>query len=608
MKIFRIIKKYKLLSAIFIILVVGILLYLTGQEYFANVLFVIVSLWVLVPMSFSMIKDALAKKYGLDILAVIAVATSLALGELVASVVIVLMIASGKALEEYAEDQAKKELNDLLKRAPKIAHLKKGNSFEDVAVEKVLVNDYILIKPGEVVPVDCKITKGSTSLDESAITGESMPVDKVEGELLLSGSINNQASIEAIAVKNNADSQYEQIVSLVSDAASSKSPFVRLADAYSVPFTIVSLLIAAIAWIYTGQPERALEVLVLATPCPLLIATPVALVAGMSKGAKRGIIYKNGSALENLAKVKMIAFDKTGTLTVGEPMVEDIISYEEIYSKQEILQIAASAEALSGHTLALAVVNEAQKQDLQALKLDNVQEVVGSGVRAIYKKQSLLVGKASFLEVNNISVPESLFDKSHTTTLIAINNKCIGAISFQDILRPETSSTLAKLKQLGVNYIAMLTGDKKIVAQKIAKESGITHIQAECLPADKLKALKSYKLKHSPLAFVGDGINDAPSLAAADIGIALGAKGSTAASEAASIVIMLDDLRKVASAVSISKRTIKIAKQSIFLGIGLSIVLMLFAGATGLIKPVYGALIQELVDVSVILLALRARK
>ncbi len=607
----HLLKQYKTLTATLLTLPIGGLLYLLGLHTAADVLFAAMSLWVLVPMAYNMFKQLLRGQYGLDILAVIAVSASLALHEFFAAVVIVIMILSGQALEDYAQEHAKKELKDLLKRAPKIAHKKVGADFVDVAVNTVKIGDILLIKPGEVVPVDAIITKGQTSVDESALTGESLPLDKTVGDNLLSGSINQQSVITVKALHTSKQSQYEQIVAMVSGAASAKSPFVRMADMYSVPFTIVSLTIAGGAWAASGDPVRALEVLVLATPCPLLIATPVALVSGMSKGARKGIIFKHGGALEKLANIKAIAFDKTGTLTVGVPSVSAVVPYKSSLSADELLTLAAAAEASSSHILALAVVAQAKQRSLAIPQITNLTETVGSGITATINKQLVTVGKFAFLKGQGIHMPAEPADdaqQGQTAIYIAQSNTYVGAIFFSDTVRPEAAGTLTKLKKMGIKRFMMLTGDKQQVADRIARAVGITHVKAECLPADKLHALTLFRKKYSPLAFVGDGVNDAPSLAAADVGIALGAKGSTVASETADVVIMLDDFSKVAQSVAISKRTISIAKQSIFLGIGLSIILMLFAALTGFLKPVYGAFVQELVDVATIFLALRARK
>ncbi|NCU38197.1 cadmium-translocating P-type ATPase [Candidatus Saccharibacteria bacterium] len=600
--------RYRKLSIIFLALLVGLGASFFGRYQIADVLFISMSLWVLIPLTIQMIKELFNKQYGLDILAVIAVSASLLLGEYVAAIVIVLMIESGQALEDYAQEHAKKELSELLKRAPKITHKKQGETFVDISVDSVAIGDILLIKPGELVPVDSHIIEGSSSIDESALTGESMPVDKSVGDVLLSGGINQQSAITVIADKTSKESQYEQIVAMVSSAASSKSPFVRMADMYSVPFTIVSLAIAGLAWYLSGESQRALEVLVLATPCPLLIATPVALVSGISKGARKGIIFKHGAALEKLANAKMVALDKTGTLTIGIPAVHDVVSFSDEYSVDEVAAIAAGVESNSTHTLAVATLDYAKNKQLQIPTISDAREDIGSGVKAVYSNLEVIVGKAVYLSSQGVSIDDVANKLVRTSMYVAVDKLCIGAISFSDKKRPDAKRTLEALKLSGINNFAMLTGDRKIVADEIATEIGITHVRAECLPADKLAALHEFKKNYSPIVFVGDGINDAPSLAAADVGIALGARGSTAASEAADVVIMLDVFYKIADAVAVSKRTIMIAKQSIFLGIGLSVALMIVAGVTGLIKPVYGALLQELVDVLVIGMALRAHK
>lgn len=602
--------RYKTFCAVIVILIFGLILYALGQKIFANWLYALTSLYVLAPIVIDMGKSIAKKEYGLDLLAVTAVVAALALGEFLAAIVIISMLTGGEALEDYAQERAKKELNELLKRAPKIAHKKFGKSYKDVPIDSVGVGDILRIKPGEVIPVDAVIVVGASTIDESALTGESFSVDKAVGQELMSGSINQQAAIEIRALKTSHESQYEQIIAMVSEAASSRSPLVRLADKYSLQFTAIAFGLAGLAWILARDPVRALEVLVVATPCPLLIATPAAIVSGMSRAASHGIIIKNGAALETLARLDAIAFDKTGTLTRGAPEVKHIIPANGL-AENDLLALAAAAESHSAHTLAQAVVSAAKINRIKLPKVTNVSEKIGSGLSATYEKQTILVGKYAYLHEAGVALPsgKSLGDaEGETAIFVALNNMYSGAITFSDSLRPETAKTIARLKQEHVKNMMMLTGDKRSVAERIAHEVGITHVEAECLPSDKLAAIKRFKKRHNPLAFVGDGINDTPSLAAADVGIALGAKGSTAASETADVVIMLDDFSKVADSVHISHRSIKIAKQSIFIGIGLSIGLMVLAGVTGVIKPVYGALLQELVDIIVIVNALRAHQ
>jgi len=605
------IKRYKTLSAVIVTLVVGLILYFLELKIIADVAFTAMGIYVVVPMAKEMLQSIKEKEYGLDLLALTAIIASLLMGEFLAAIVVVLMITGGEALEDFAQEKAKKELNELLKRAPKVAHKKVGSSFKTVAVDTIKKNDILLVKPGEVIPVDAVIVKGITSLDESALTGESLPIDKKVGDKLLSGAINQQASIEVKALNTSHDSQYEQIIKLVSEAASSRSPMVRLADRYSVQFTAVAFTLSAIAWIVSGHPLRALEVLVVATPCPLLIATPAAIVSGMSRAASQGIIVKNGGALESLAELKAIAFDKTGTLTKGVPEVNRVITFGKNITQEVVLGYAAAVESHSTHSLARAILHEAKARSIKVMAAVKASETIGSGVRAEVKSKKVLSGKLDFLKDAGVKVPTNKeLGKAleETAIFVAVDGVYIGAVTFVDVLRPETIGTIKRLRQEFHLKTMMLTGDRKVVAERIAKEVGILKVEAECLPADKLNHLALFRKKYAPLAFVGDGINDAPSLSAADVGIALGAKGSTAASESADVVIMLEDFSKVADSIHIGKRAVKIAKQSIFVGIGLSIGLMIFCGVTGAVKPVYGALLQELVDIIVILNALRAHQ
>jgi heavy metal translocating P-type ATPase len=551
-----------------------------------------------------MVETLRGGQFGIDVIAVVAIVASVALHENLAAIVVLLMLTGGEALEDYAQRRARAELSSLLARAPRLAHRKQGATIQDIPVSQVAPQDILVVRPGETIPVDAKIVKGQTSLDESAITGESLPVDKREGDELLSGSVNTTGLIEVEALRASGDSQYARIVQLVQEAASSRSPLVRLADRYSVPFSIITFTLAGIAWALSGQALRALEVLVVATPCPLLIATPVALVSGMSRAARHGIIVKNGGALERLAVLKAVAFDKTGTLTKGEPEVAQIIPTG--ISKAELLRITASAERSSVHTLAQAVVAEARKHNLQLADTVNLTETPGKGVVATIEGKQVVVGKADFLHEQGIKVTVRGDEQAiQTAIFVAVDGKFAGVITFADALRPEAKRALAAIKALGVARTVMLTGDKQAVAERIAKRLGITDVKAECLPEDKVNALHALRNEFAPVAMVGDGVNDAPTLAAADVGIALGAKGSTAASESADVVIMLDDLMRVPMAIAIARRALWIAQESIWVGIGLSIVLMVVATFGG-IRPVYGALLQEAVDVTVIINALRA--
>lgn len=543
-------------------------------------------------------------KYGIDILAVTAIVTAVVLKEYWTAIITVIMLTGGEALEDYAEGRAKAELTSLLNRAPTQAHVLRKGTVTDIPVKEVRIKDSIVIRPGEVIPVDCTVTEGSSSIDESSLTGESLPVSKKVGDSLMSGSINLDGVITATATQTAENSQYEQIITLVRSASDGQSPFVRLADRFAVPFTIAAYAIAGGVWIATGDAGRFLRVLVVATPCPLLLGAPIGLISGMSRAAKHGVIVKSGSALEKLAQLKAVAFDKTGTLTQGEPVLEAVHPASGV-SEDEVLAAAATLEKDSNHVLASVIVAEAKKRKLRLHTVTNIEESPGYGVIGTVDKHKIIVGKRAFLEQHKVTIPADHTEADRTSTMVAIDGKLAGVITFTDTAREGSKETVARLRKSGIKHVMMLTGDNKATAQAIASEVGITDITADCLPADKVNAVKNVSKEFKPIAMVGDGVNDAPVLTAADVGIALGARGSTAASESADVVILLDDISKVAEAREIAKRTFFITKQSIWLGIGMSFVLMgIFA--TGLFKPVIGAAAQELVDVVVILNALRA--
>lgn len=603
-KVRQFFKEYLHFGLVIIAIVTAIGLTLAGYNSAANILLGATALLSSLPILWDIYQSLRHGEYGVDILAATAIITSVVLGEVWAGMIIVLMLTGGEALEDYAEGRAKTELTALLERAPKKAHVYRGRKVVDVSVKQVQAGDKLLIKPGEVVPVDCVIIEGTSSMDESSLTGEPLPVEKSLGEQLLSGSVNQESAVTVKALHTASDSQYEQIIKLVKAASSSKSPFVRLADRYSIPFTIIAFIIAGGAWFISGDVDRFLQVLVVATPCPLILGAPIAIISGMSRAAKHGVIIKTGGALEQLASVKTIAFDKTGTLTQGKPVVESILTFNKA-SKKTVLELAAALEQSSSHILAKTIVEEAKAEKIKLPKIKGVREVTGYGLRGTLKNREILVGKLSFMTKENVQIPTSIpaTAQAQTSAYVAADGALIGVICFTDEVRPESRMTMRRLKDLGIDHLLMVTGDNKATAKAIARKLGITEVKAECLPADKLIAIEN--VKHKPVGFVGDGVNDAPVLTASDVGIALGARGSTAASESADVVVMLDDISRVADSVEIAKRTLFIAKQSILIGIFISIGLM-FIFATGRFKAIYGAAIQELVDVAVIVNALRA--
>jgi heavy metal translocating P-type ATPase len=603
-KIAKFFDEYKQFGLVLATIVASLLLDLSNRDTIAHIFLGVAAIASAVPLAWGMIQDLRDGKYGIDVLAVTAIVSSVLLHEYWTAMIIVLMLTGGEALEDYAENRAKRELTTLLNNAPKKAHVLKNGKEVDVAVGKVEVGDKIIIKTGEVVPVDAVVVEGTSSFDESSLTGESLPIEKKIGDTLLSGSINQDSTVVVRASATARDSQYEQIIKLVKSAASTEAPFVRLTDRYAVPFTIVSFAIAGTVWAISGEALRFLQVIVVATPCPLLLAAPIALISGMSRAAKHGIIIKNGSSLEKLATVKTVGFDKTGTLTHGIPVVNEVTAFKP-FTKNEVLEYASALERGSSHVLAKAIVTAADKKKLPILKATKIEERAGHGLVASIKNKRIVVGKLEFLKSEKIQLPAGFSAKNITTTatLIAVDGALAGIITFSDEVRKETSSMLKKLTSLGILHTLMVTGDNKTAAATVAKKLHISEVVAEALPADKVLAIEN--APHKPIAFVGDGVNDAPVLTAADVGIALGARGSTAASESADVVIMLDDVSKVAQSIDIAKRTFTIAKQTILIGIGLSIILQLIF-ATGKYKPVYGAFLQEVVDVVVIINALRA--
>lgn len=599
------VRQYYLFIFALLAAIAGLILQLLHASLAVHWLLGVVAAIEVIPLLVGMLHDVRDGSYGIDILAGAAIISAIIFRQYWTAIVIVVMLTGGEALENYAEHRAETELDALLSRAPSHAHVIKRGQEQDVPVDRVRAGDTLSIRPGEVVPVDGVVLEGSTSFDESSLTGESLPQFKTVNDLVLSGSINTEGAITLQALRPAADSQYAQIIKLVRSARSSQAPFVRLADRYSIPFTVVAFAIAAVAWIVSGHSIRFLEVLVVATPCPLILAAPIAVISGMSRAAKQGIIIKTGSALERLAEAETVAFDKTGTLTTGSLQVATIILWNN-FTKKEVLAAAASLEAHSNHVLARAIVEAAQKSRVEIPKTKKVVEIAGRGMRATIKSRPVLIGRAQLLQEEGIDMPKAATKGLvQSATFVAIGSQLAGTITFNDQLRPEAKATIKRLVASGIKHVLMITGDNAAAAKAVAKKIGIKEadVVADALPAEKLLQVEA--AQHHPLVFVGDGVNDAPVLAASDVGIALGARGETAASESADMVIMLDDISKVAQVHSIARRTFSIAKQSILVGIALSIILM-FVFSTGKFKPLYGAIIQEAVDVIVIFNALRA--
>lgn len=599
----RFFRQYRQFSFAVAAALAGGVLDLARLDTAAHILLAVAALTGAIPLAVDMVKTLRAGHFGIDVLALTAIITSVLLGQYWAAIIIVLMLTGGESLEDYAENRAKKELTSLLENRPKLAHLMKGRKTVDIAAAEVKPGDKLTIQPGETIPVDATIIDGTSSIDEATITGESVPIHKAKGDLLLSGTINIEGVLTVKAAHTAAESQYEQIIKLVRNATSGQSPFVRLADRYSVPFTAISYLIAGATWFVSGDAMRFLEVIVVATPCPLLLGAPIAIISGMSRASKNGVIIKTGSSLEQLAVVETVAFDKTGTLTEGLPKVDKVYTYNN-FSSEDVVRVAAALEQSSTHILAKAITDYAQKEDIKFQGAKQVAEQAGHGLTGRLSGKTVSAGHLNLIKEAAIPLPARLKPESfkQTVTYVAIDNELAGAITFKDQIRSESPSMLKRLKAVGIKKFALITGDNESTAVEVAKQLNIVDVFPDCLPSEKMQALEELD---GPVAFVGDGVNDAPVLTRADIGIALGARGSTAASETADVVILHDDVARVATSVEIAKRTMFIAKQSVLIGILISLGLMAVF-ASGKFTAAQGALIQEVVDVIVIINALRA--
>lgn len=595
-------RRYWAVTATLLVGLVGILLAVTGAGGLVVWLFSGYALAIALWQSVGMVRQLLRREFGLDVLAVTAILATVLVGEYVAALLVALMLTGGEALEDYAERRAKRELDALLARAPQRARVRRDTGFVDVPVDEVVVDDIVLVRPSEVVPVDGVLVSPATTVDESSLTGESVPVEKLAGETLLSGSINGVEAVELRATAIASASQYQRIVALVAEASESRAPVVRLADRYAVPFTAFSLGLAAVAWLVSGDATRFAEVLVLATPCPLLIAAPVAFVGGMSRAARNGLIVKGGAVLERLARARTVAFDKTGTLTRGAPELVEIRPQPGI-GVDELLAAVADAEEYSSHVLAASFIRAADDRGLARQGAESAREIATNGVEAVVGGRRIVVGKFAFVAEHAPDAVRTPIAPGELAVYAAIDGRYAGAILASDVVRPEAHGTLARLRSLGIRRTLILTGDARETAEHVAAELGVTEVHAERLPADKVDTVRG--IVERPVVMVGDGVNDAPVLAAADVGIAMGAKGATAASESADVVVLVDDVGRVADAVAIGRSTVRIALQSIWIGIVVSVALMLVA-SFGVIPATLGALLQELVDLVAILAALRA--
>lgn len=587
----------------------GGLLYAAGHVIAAKWFWAAGTVPVVIGLFVSMVRDLMAGRMGVDAVAFISMSAALLLGQPLAGVVVAVMYAGGNLLEDFAVARAERDLKSLTDRAPRIAHRRRGDSLEDVAIEDVAVGDTVLVRAGEVIPIDGVILAASATLDEAALTGEPIPVTRSKGDPVHSGTINAGETFEMRATASASESTYAGIIKLVTAAQTAKTPFIRLADRYALLLLPVTLVLAAAAWLWSGDPIRGLAVLVASTPCPLILAAPVAFIAGISRAARRGVLVKGGAAIEALARTHTVMFDKTGTLTVGGARLVAIETAPH-QSADEIMRLAGSLEQASHHVVAAAIVAAARARGLVLSQPTEVKETMGSGLQGLVEGRQVRVGSFDLVYGEGRPPPWAVRAlrraswRSALSVFVSADGTTIGAILLADELRRETPRAVQNLRAAGVKRIMMVTGDRAESADTIAAALDLDAVLAERVPSDKVEAVVVEQRLH-PTVMVGDGINDAPALAAADVGIALGARGASASSEAADVVILVDQLDRVSDAVAIARRTRRIAIQSIAAGMGMSGLAMI-AAAFGYLTPVEGALTQEAIDVAVILNALRA--
>jgi heavy metal translocating P-type ATPase len=590
-------------------LAAGIATHVAGRSDLADFFWTLGTAPVVAGLAISIVRDFLAGRFGVDAIALVSMSGALALGQPLAGAVVALMYSGGNVLEDIAVARAEHDLRSLVDRAPREAHRRVGDHIEEVPISAVAVGDQLMVRAGEIVPVDGVVTSSAATIDESALTGEPIPVVKTRGTAILSGSLNVGETFELTVSAAAGESTYAGIVRLATAAQTAKAPFVRMADRYSLIFLPVTLALALVAWLISGDLIRSLAVLVAATPCPLILAAPVAFIAGVAQAARRGILVKGGGPLEALARAHTVLFDKTGTLTVGGARLLSIeVAPGE--TADEVLMLGASLEQASHHVLAGAIVQAGAERGLNLKIPEQVRESMGSGLHGMIEGRHVSAGSRDMIfaggrvsEWASRAIRRASW-RSALIVFVAVEGRPIGALLLADELRSDTPRAIRLLRQAGVARMVMVTGDRAAAAQAIGAALDLDAVLADRVPSDKVDAVRSEQRLH-PTIMVGDGINDAPALASADVGIALGARGASASSEAADVVILADRLDRVGEAIMIAQRARRIAFESIVAGMGLSTVAML-AAVFGWLMPVPAAIVQEVIDVAVILNALRA--
>ena len=680
------IKNYPVPLGSLALLLVSLVFWLTGNPTLANWILLVIVIMGGIPLLWDTIKHIIHKEFSVDFIAILAITGSILLQEYLAGAFIVLMLSGGEALEAFALRRARTSLSALAERAPRTAHIWQNDQLISIPAESVEINMVIVVKPGELIPVDGLVISGVSNVSEADLTGEPIPVRKTAPMLVLSGSVNLDGVLEVRASKRSAESKYAQIVRLVEEAQAQKAPIHRLADRYAVWFTIAAIALAGLSWAVSGDSVYALAVLVVATPCPLILATPIAIMSGIDLAAHNGIIAKSGAAIEQLGEVDVAVFDKTGTLTLGIPKVTAIIIPDAVdrkavgtglapseaqmlfkahtlsephipseshtpstsftltpdlvamglnetsltaYDKNRLLRLAASVEQLSTHILARAVVDAALERDIELDPVTDFEETFGKGVQGrisilhdegqlerlgVNDVLEVAVGNHTFMRHLEITVPPALLterkhriDEGQICSFIAVDHQIAGLLVLEDVPRPELARLSIDLKSAGIKQTILLTGDSDVVAHQIGKLAQVDKVIARCLPDDKLRIIQELEAQGHNVLMVGDGINDAPALAIATVGMALGSQGLTAAATAADTVLLSTDILRVVKAIRLGRWVMHVALQGIWVGMALSGIAMLFA-TFGFISPAAGAILQEGIDVIVILNALRVSR
>ena len=594
-----------LLAVALLGLLSGLLLMVMGQAALASVVWAGGVIPVLVTLAIEIVRSLAKGEVGLDIVAALSMSAALLFDEMLAAAVVALMYAGGSFLESFAEGRARREMRDLLSRVPRTATRHTDGALQEVPLDQIEPGDLLLIRQGDVAPADGTMQSARALLDQSALTGESMPVQLSCGQDVMSGSTNAGDAFDLRVTRPPASSTYAGIVRLVEAAQASKAPMARLADRYSLVFLAVSVAMASAAWALSGDPIRAVAVLVVATPCPLILAVPVALVAGLSRAAHFGILIKGAKPLEALARIKTLILDKTGTLTDGRPQIVSVHP-DGALSQDQVLYFAAALDQGSKHPIAQAIVAAAQARGSNLPIPQQVVETAGEGLVGQVDGRSVVVGGAAFVATQlGLGAPKAaVAGAGEAIVAVGVDGKPVGHLVLADALRAGTADLLAGLRGLGIGRILLATGDRAAVALAVTQGLGLDGLRSDLTPDQKVLLVLSER-KNGPVMMVGDGVNDAPALAAADIGVAMGARGVAASAEAADVVLLVDQLDRLLPGIEIAQRARRIALESVVVGIGLSVTAMT-AAALGYLTPVQGALLQEVIDVAVILNALRA--